>query len=101
MDPVYQAIAAILFVGLVIMMGPRVLARNRGNILRNIAIWVGIFLFLALAYIVIQPEKRGSRAPIPSAPFEDKDTAQQPQEESSDLFTPKPSREEDGFSTAM
>ena len=41
---------------MVILFAPRILAFNSGRILRNIALWLAIFLGLALIYQNIGPE---------------------------------------------
>ncbi len=46
---------------MVILIAPRVLAANRGVALRNIALWVGIFLLLSLAYKVVGPGRPGAQ----------------------------------------
>ena len=53
---------ALLSLGLVIMIAPRIFARNRGKILKNIALWVAIFLGLAFAYQTIGPGSKGPEA---------------------------------------
>jgi len=57
MDSVGQIISGLIGVGIVLMIAPRVLAANKGKILRNIAIWIGIFLVLALVYQTYGPGK--------------------------------------------
>ena len=94
MDPTYQIISAIIGTGIVIMLAPRVLASNRGVMLRNIAIWVGIFLLLALAYRSIGPgagviEQAGSQATTSQ-----QQTSEQDNEDTKTIEL----KEEDGFS---
>jgi len=50
-------VSAIVMSGMVILIAPKIFAANKGVILRNIAIWIGIFLFLALVYKIIEPQK--------------------------------------------
>jgi len=57
MDMVGQIISGLIGVAIVLMIAPRVLAANQGKILQNIAIWVGIFLILALVYQTYGPGK--------------------------------------------
>jgi hypothetical protein len=51
---------ALLLLALVLVMGPGVLALNRGHILRNAAIWLAIVLALALLYRNFGPGGRYS-----------------------------------------
>lgn len=93
MDPTYQIISAIIGTGIVIMIAPRVLASNRGVMLRNIAIWVGVFLLLALAYRSIGPganlvEQAGTEPTV----------SQQTPDQEADDTKPVEIKEEDGFS---
>lgn len=68
MDPIAQIISGLIGVGIVLMIAPRVLAANQGKILQNIAIWVGIFLILALVYQAYGPGKlEGQQAGDPQA----------------------------------
>ena len=68
MDTTAQIIAALIGAGIVIMIAPRVLATNRGIALRNIAIWVGIFLLLALAYTHFGPrDQQAVPSPTPTS----------------------------------
>ena len=57
MDTIAQIISGLIGVAIVLMIAPRVLAANQGKILQNIAIWVGIFLILALIYKTYGPGK--------------------------------------------
>lgn len=97
MDTTYQIIAALVGAGVVIMIAPRVLARNKGRILQNIAIWVGIFLLLALAYKTVGPGKNQSTTQELTA-------AEQPNVPASGVEIPPPQSEaqdtgnEEGFS---
>lgn len=49
-------LSALLMMVMVIVIAPNIFALNRGHILRNIAIWLGIFLCLALIYQNFGPE---------------------------------------------
>lgn len=64
MDKVSQILAALMGVALVILISPGILAMNRGRILRNIALWVAIFLGLALVYQNFGPGKHGLNPPF-------------------------------------
>ncbi|MDD3182136.1 MAG: hypothetical protein PHD48_04950 [Alphaproteobacteria bacterium] len=50
MDTTSQILSGLFGVAIVILIAPRILAVNQGKILRNMALWVAIFLLLALAY---------------------------------------------------
>jgi len=95
MDTTYQIIAGVISVGIVLMIAPRVFAMNSGKVLKNIALWVGVFLLVAVAYKTVGP---GKDAPLVqqeaqiSAPETQQTTESAPQEETKTL------REEDGFS---
>jgi hypothetical protein len=43
-------LTALMLLGLVIFMAPNILALNRGKALRNIAIWLAVFVVLAFLY---------------------------------------------------
>ena len=79
-------ISGIVMTGMVLLISPRVLAANKGVALRNIAIWVGIFLLLTLAYKTIGPGKE--------QPIIKKETLVKIQK------APSIPTEADGFSTA-
>jgi len=53
--------SALMMLAFVLMLAPNVLAINRGKLLRNIAIWLGIFAGLGLVYNTFGP---GGRIPI-------------------------------------
>lgn len=55
MDKVTLILSALISVAFLLMIAPGVFAMNRGKILRNIALWVAIFLGLALAYQHVGP----------------------------------------------
>ncbi len=50
MDNVSLILSGLLSLALVILIAPGILALNRGRVLHNIALWVAIFLGLALIY---------------------------------------------------
>lgn len=50
-------VSGIVMTGMVLLIAPRVLAANKGVALRNIALWIGIFLLMALAYKTVGPGK--------------------------------------------
>src|SRR5580704_5948894 len=47
------ALTALMLLGLVAFMAPNIFALNRGNVLRNIALWLAIFAGLGLVYQVL------------------------------------------------
>ncbi len=70
MDTTSQILSGLFGIAMVILIAPRILAVNQGKVLRNIALWVAIFLGLALAYRVIGPgrfEETPSTAIAPPA----------------------------------
>lgn len=50
MDKVSLILSGLLSLALVILIAPGIFARNKGKVLRNIALWIAIFLGLALFY---------------------------------------------------
>ncbi len=97
MDKTTQILSALFGVAIVLMLAPSVFALNRGKILRNIALWVAIFLGLAVAYKTVGPGKEG-------LPLMDGQTSSQESNgsandaEDPDKSTTPTLREEDGFS---
>lgn len=57
MDKVSLILSALVSVALVLMIAPGILARQRGKGLRNVALWIAIFLCLALFYRHFGPGK--------------------------------------------
>ena len=55
MDTTSQILSGLFGIAIVILIAPRILAVNQGKILRNTALWVAIFLGLALAYRIVGP----------------------------------------------
>jgi hypothetical protein len=55
MDTTTQILSGLFGIAIVLLIAPRVLAVNQGNILRNMALWVAIFLGLAIAYKTVGP----------------------------------------------
>ncbi len=55
MHNIEVTLTALMLLGLVIFLAPNVLARNRGKILRNIAIWLAVFVVLAFVYKTFGP----------------------------------------------
>ncbi|MDD3029920.1 MAG: hypothetical protein PHS57_06555 [Alphaproteobacteria bacterium] len=58
-------LSSLLIVALLLFVAPNIFAINRGRILRNIALWLAIFLGLALIYKSFGPE---SAHPLFNAP---------------------------------
>ena len=65
MNTLTLILSALLTLTLIVLVAPNILALNRGKILRNIAVWVAIFLALALLYRSFGP---GSPNPLFSLP---------------------------------
>lgn len=59
------ALLALLGLCLVVMIAPRILKMNKGQILSKVAMWLAIFLALGLAYSLFGP---GSKHPVISQP---------------------------------
>jgi hypothetical protein len=70
----YAALTAICMLVLVAIMAPNIMAMNRGKVLRNIAIWLAIFMTLGVIYQYFVAPGR------PGLSFIDKALQQQPQE---------------------
>lgn len=58
-------LSALMTMTLVVLFAPNIFAMNRGRILRNIALWLAVFLGLALIYQNFGP---GSEHPLFSTP---------------------------------
>ncbi len=67
MDNISLILSGLLSLALVILIAPGILARNKGKILRNIALWVAIFLSLALFYKQFGPFETAYQRVSPSA----------------------------------
>ena len=52
MNKITIALTALMLLALALIMAPNILALNRGKILRNVAIWLAIFVGLGLLYQV-------------------------------------------------
>lgn len=63
MDKTSLILSGLLSLALVIMIAPGIFARNKGNVLRNIALWVAIFFGLALIYKHFGPFQTAYDAP--------------------------------------
>jgi cytochrome c biogenesis protein CcdA len=73
MDNVTLILSSLMGVALVILMAPNILRMNQGKILRNIALWMAIFLGLALVYQTFGPEKLGGQRLQPASQAERQD----------------------------
>jgi len=62
MDTTGQILSGLFGVAIVLMIAPNVIRLNRGKMLQNIALWLAIFLGLALAYKTVGPGKNPSLA---------------------------------------
>ena len=58
-----QILSGLFGLAIVLMISPRVLRMNRGKTLQNIALWLAIFLGLALAYKTVGPGRLDAEAP--------------------------------------
>jgi len=65
MNKISLALSAILTLALVVIIAPNIFAMNQGKILRNIAIWLAIFVGLGLIYQNFGP---GSPYPLFALP---------------------------------
>ncbi|MDR3450438.1 MAG: hypothetical protein P4M15_11970 [Alphaproteobacteria bacterium] len=65
MSHISMILSAVMLAAFVIAFAPGIIGLNRGHVLRNIALWLGIFLALALFYKSFGPE---SAHPLFSAP---------------------------------
>ena len=59
MNSVNLILSVLLTLAMVVIFAPNILAFNRGKILRNIAIWLAIFLLLGLVYQNLGPGSLG------------------------------------------
>ncbi len=66
-------LSALLGVALVLFMAPSVIRMNRGYVLRNVALWLGIVLALALLYRTLGPG--ASHAPSEAVSVTSQETA--------------------------
>ena len=65
MDHVSYILTGLMTLCMVVLIAPGILAMNHGKILKNIALWLAIFLGLGLAYKNFGP---GSPHPLIHAP---------------------------------
>lgn len=94
MDMTGQILSGLFALAIVIMIAPRILHVNRGKTLQNIALWVAIFLGLAVAYKIIGPGKDALAPAMEQSADRQTDTTMPGESEPE---TPA-LREEDGFS---
>ncbi len=80
MNKLTLGLTAVMMLAFVLVMAPGVLARNRGNILRNIAIWLAIVVVLGLAYQYLGPGRNVKLTPsLLSSPREEAPVTAQPE----------------------
>ena len=60
-------LTSLMMMALVIYLAPGVVALNRGHILRNVALWLAIFLGLALVYKYVGPDSPHPLFNLPEA----------------------------------
>ena len=65
MNKLTLALSALMMLALTVYMAPGIFALNRGHVLRNVALWLGIFVGLGLVYQTIGP---GSPHPLFALP---------------------------------
>ena len=56
MSPISMILTGLMIAAMLLFIAPNVLAMNRGYILRNIALWLAIFVGLSLVYKTFGPE---------------------------------------------
>jgi hypothetical protein len=75
MSSMSMILGALMAFAVLVYIAPSVFALNRGHVLRNVALWLAIFLGLALVYQNFGP---GSPHPLFSTPDAMKDMRQEP-----------------------
>ncbi|MDE1900091.1 MAG: hypothetical protein KGI37_00410 [Alphaproteobacteria bacterium] len=60
-------LSALMTIAMLIFIAPNIFALNRGHILRNMALWVAIFLGLALIYKNVGPDSPHPLFALPDA----------------------------------
>jgi hypothetical protein len=65
MNKVTLILSALLMLAMVLVLAPNVFAMSRGKTLRNVALWLGVFLALAIFYRTVGP---GSPHPLFNLP---------------------------------
>ena len=56
MSTLSMFLTGLMMLALVVFMAPNIFALNRGHILRNVALWLAVFLGLAVAYQTFGPD---------------------------------------------
>ena len=64
MSHVSMILTALMMMAMVVFFAPNIFALNRGHILRNIALWLAIFIALALDLPEFRPRQPTSVIPI-------------------------------------
>ncbi len=85
MDQLNLWLGLLFMATLAALIMPGVLAANRGKMLRNIAIWLGIFLALALIYRNLGPFDTASRQLPPTIQAAPEDAPARPPQEHIEL----------------
>lgn len=67
MNRVSLVLTALMMISITIMLAPGVLALNRGKILQTIALWLAVFLGLALIYKNFGPDSPHPLFALPDA----------------------------------
>jgi len=88
MDKISLLLSGLMCLAIVIMLAPNVIAMNRGKTLRNIALWVAIFLGLALVYKTLGIEKSGKGFFSPPSQSAGQDSADELDEENNRSTVP-------------
>jgi hypothetical protein len=82
MNKLSLALTGIMLLGLVAFMAPNIFALNRGNALRNIALWLAIFAGLGLLYQLLYsdhpPEAMQKLMRMRGAPMQQQEEAPPP-----------------------
>ena len=74
MDTTSLVLSGLLSAAIILWVGPSVLHMNKGKVLQNIAIWIGLFCALGLIYKTIGPSHnlqappttQSEEAPLPA-----------------------------------
>lgn len=67
MNKMSMIVSAVMLVAMIVMYMPGVIASNRGKVLRNIALWLAIFVGLTLIYKNFGPDSPHPMFSLPPA----------------------------------
>ncbi len=67
MSHVSMILSGLMMMALVVFFAPNVFALNRGHVLRNVALWLAIFLGLAAFYQTFGPESAHPLFQLPAS----------------------------------